>query len=65
MMLGAGVMALVPLRAARAATTGTEGGFEITRSEAEWRAMLSDLEYAVMREEGTERAGSSPLDKLY
>lgn len=65
LMLGAGLMALVPLRAARAATTGAEGGFEITRSEAEWRAMLTDLEYAVMREEGTERAGSSPLDKLY
>ena len=41
------------------------GRFEITRSEAEWRAMLSDLEYEVMREEGTERAGSSPLDKVY
>jgi peptide-methionine (R)-S-oxide reductase len=47
-------------RAARAAT-----GFEITRSEAEWRTMLSDQEYYVMREEGTERAGSSPLDKNY
>lgn len=40
-------------------------GFEVTRSDAEWRAMLSDLEYKVMREEGTERAGTSPLDKVY
>ena len=39
--------------------------FEITRSEAQWRAMLSDLEYRVMREEGTERAFTSPLDKNY
>ena len=39
--------------------------FEITRTEAEWRAMLTDLQYAVMREEATERAGSSPLDKQY
>ena len=39
--------------------------FEVTRTEAEWRAMLTDAEYRVMREEGTERAGSSPLDKLY
>lgn len=39
--------------------------FEITRSDAEWRAMLSDLEYAVMRQEATEPAFSSPLDKLY
>jgi peptide-methionine (R)-S-oxide reductase len=39
--------------------------FEVTRTEAEWRAMLSDIEYRVMREEDTERAGSSPLDKNY
>lgn len=39
--------------------------FEITRTDAEWRAMLTDLEYKVMRREGTERAGSSPLDKVY
>ena len=39
--------------------------FEVTRSEAEWKAMLSPLEYKVMRKAGTERAGSSPLDKNY
>lgn len=38
-----------------------EGPFEITRTEAEWRAMLTDAEYAVMREGETERAFSSPL----
>ncbi|HEY9039919.1 MAG TPA: peptide-methionine (R)-S-oxide reductase MsrB [Roseovarius sp.] len=42
-----------------------EGKFEVTRTEAEWRAMLTDAEYAVMREEATERAGSSPLDTVY
>lgn len=45
--------------------TAAEGNFEITRSDAEWRAMLSSAEYKVMRKEGTERAGSSPLDKNY
>jgi peptide-methionine (R)-S-oxide reductase len=45
--------------------SASEGDFEVTRTEAEWRAMLTDLEYKVMREEGTERAGSSPLDKEY
>ncbi len=39
--------------------------FEITRTEAEWRALLTDAQYRVMRDEGTERAGSSPLDKNY
>ncbi|MCF7699784.1 peptide-methionine (R)-S-oxide reductase MsrB [Loktanella sp. M215] len=39
--------------------------FEVTRTEAAWRAMLTDAQYAVMRRESTERAGSSPLDKNY
>ncbi|MEM9972152.1 MAG: peptide-methionine (R)-S-oxide reductase MsrB [Pseudomonadota bacterium] len=39
--------------------------FEVTRTDAEWRAMLTPLQYKVMRQEGTERAGSSPLDKNY
>lgn len=46
-------------------TTAAEGPFEITRTDAQWRAMLSPIEYRVMRQEGTERAGSSPLDKNY
>ncbi|PVA07032.1 peptide-methionine (R)-S-oxide reductase MsrB [Thalassorhabdomicrobium marinisediminis] len=46
-------------------TMAAEGPFEVTRSEAEWRAMLTDLQYRVMREEATERAGSSPLDANY
>ena len=37
-------------------------GYEVTRTEAEWRAMLTDLEYSVMREEATERAYTSPLN---
>lgn len=36
--------------------------FEITLSEAEWRAKLSDMQYRVLREAETERAGSSPLN---
>lgn len=40
-------------------------GFEVTRSDAEWRSMLTPIQYKVMRQEGTERAFSSPLDKNY
>lgn len=39
--------------------------FEVTRTEAQWRAMLTDLQFSVMRKEATERAGSSTLDKNY
>ena len=35
--------------------------FQITRTEAEWKALLTPDQYAVLREENTEPPGSSPL----
>jgi len=43
----------------------TSGTFEITKTPAEWRKILTPEQYYVLREHGTERAGSSPLDKNY
>ena len=37
--------------------------YEITKTEAEWKAQLTDLEFYVLRQAGTERALSSPLNK--
>ena len=39
--------------------------FEIVKSESDWRAQLTPEQFRVLREHGTERAGSSPLDKQY
>ena len=41
----------------------TEQTFEISKSDAEWQRLLTPEQYRVLREHGTERAGSSPLDK--
>jgi len=57
-----GAAAFLGLSSASKSVSAAEGNFPVTRSEAEWKEMLSSLEYRVMREEGTERAFSSPLN---
>lgn len=43
----------------------TKENFEIAKSEAEWRSTLTPEQFQVLRKHGTERAGTSPLDKNY
>lgn len=53
------------LRAVPGRAAGPAVQFEVTRSEEEWRKILTPEQFQVLREHGTERAGSSPLDALF
>ncbi|MBD2093124.1 peptide-methionine (R)-S-oxide reductase MsrB [Microcoleus sp. FACHB-1515] len=46
-------------------TTSKNESFEVAKTEAEWREILTPEQFHVLRKHGTERAGTSPLDKNY
>ena len=46
-----------------AARAGKRKRFEVTRTDEEWRQLLTPEQYAVLRKNGTERAGTSPLNR--
>ncbi|MEB0044913.1 MULTISPECIES: peptide-methionine (R)-S-oxide reductase MsrB [unclassified Pseudomonas] len=59
------VLGVLPKFAARSGLVSSADaaqGFEVTHSDSEWRSLLSAEQYAILREEGTERAYTSPLN---
>ena len=58
----AGALLLVPGLAGADPKGGT---FEITRTDAEWRRLLTPEQFHILRQHGTERAFSHPLDREY
>lgn len=43
------------------ASSGPEGQFAVTRTDEEWRAVLTPRQFAVMRRHDTEYPGTSPI----
>ncbi|CAN5474020.1 peptide-methionine (R)-S-oxide reductase MsrB [soil metagenome] len=58
-----GAAALAALRFGMPAPRAAAAHFEVMHTDAEWRAMLTPQQYNVLRQSGTERPYSSPLDK--
>ncbi len=63
-LAGAATAIAVPLLASCGGSPAhASGNFPVQRSEAEWRRRLSPAQYRILRQAGTERAYSHPLDK--
>ncbi len=61
-LFGARGLGLPNAMAADAAKGPAGRAFEVTHSDAEWRKLLQPAQYDVLRQEGTERPFSSPLN---
>ena len=62
---GASALALLALGRMHRSDTALAAesqSFKFTKSDAEWRAALTPIQYEILRRAGTEPAGTSPLD---
>jgi peptide-methionine (R)-S-oxide reductase len=61
-LLGGGSAAVVAVLLFGRSTDAAAARFPVTKTPAQWRAQLGPQRYRILREAGTERAFSSPLD---
>jgi peptide-methionine (R)-S-oxide reductase len=62
-VLATGLQSCYPNR--RTTMTASKDQYQVTKTEQEWQASLTPEQFRVLRKHGTERAGTSPLDKEY
>lgn len=63
--LGTAAAATLNVKTANFAAAKSKEDFPIKKTDAEWKKLLTPEQYYVLRQHGTERSGTSPLDKNY
>jgi peptide-methionine (R)-S-oxide reductase len=60
-----GLMGLVAWRTGPSAGAAESHHFAVTKTDAEWRKLLTPAQYDILRHQGTEPPFSSPLDEFF